>query len=68
MGLGYQWNFDFARPSSLTICYNQYALVMIEHFPSGLKWFHSRTKVMRGLLMHFWCFTFLIFSKFGVLA
>jgi hypothetical protein len=21
MGLGYQWNFNFARPLSLTICY-----------------------------------------------
>jgi len=35
MGLRYLWNLDFASPLSLTIQYNWYVLVMIEHL---FKW------------------------------
>jgi hypothetical protein len=37
MGLGYQWNLDFAGPLSLTLQHSQYVLVMIKHFSTWLE-------------------------------
>jgi hypothetical protein len=37
MGLGYQWNLDFASPLNLTPRHNRYVLVMIEHFSKWLE-------------------------------
>jgi hypothetical protein len=37
MGLGYQWNLDFANPLNLAPRHNQYVLVIIEHFSKWLE-------------------------------
>ncbi|OAE30677.1 hypothetical protein AXG93_1422s1010 [Marchantia polymorpha subsp. ruderalis] len=40
MGLGYRWSLDFAGPLPLTTRHHRYVLVMMEHSPSGLSWWH----------------------------
>ncbi len=37
MGLAYQWSLDFANPLNLTMWYNRYILIMIEHFSKWLE-------------------------------
>jgi hypothetical protein len=65
MGLNYLWNLDFVGPLSLTIQYNWYVLVMIEHL---FKWL-----VLVPLLNHSnegttYAFMDNAFNRFGILV
>jgi hypothetical protein len=53
MGLGYRWSLDFARPLPLTIWYNRYVLVMVEHFSKWIELVPSPNKSSEGITYTF---------------
>ncbi len=65
MGLKYLWNLDFASPLSLTIQYNWYVLVMIEHLFKWLVWVPLLNHSIQGAT---YAFMDNVFNRFGILV
>jgi hypothetical protein len=65
MGLGYQWNLDFASPLNLTLQHHCYVLVMTQHFSKWLELVPLLNHSNEGTT-----YTFLdrVLNRFGVLA
>jgi len=65
MGLGYCWSLDFVKPLPLTIWYNRYVLVMVEHFSKWIELVLSLDKSSEGVA---YAFLDRVLSHFGALA